>query len=60
MLCVLVFVNFGHAFVNGHGNRLYKSCFYDCGETGGTNGQWYDRRYVVSPAYTCPQKFVEA
>ena len=39
MLCVLVFVNFGHVFVQGKGNVLYKACYYDCSAT----AHWYNR-----------------
>ena len=51
MLYVLVFINFGHYYVNGTGTVLYKACYYDNIENGkgGTNGSWYDRRYVVHP-----------
>jgi len=60
MLCVLVFVGFGHGWVVGVGNTFYKSCYYDCGEPGGTNGQPYDRRYVINPSANCPARFYEA
>ena len=58
MICVLVFVGFGHTFINGYGARFYKACYYDCGEPGGKNGQWYDKRYVVHPDVHCAARFV--
>ena len=58
MLCVLVFVGFGHTFINVYGARFYKACYYDCGEPGGKNGQWYDKRYVVHPDVHCAARFV--
>jgi len=57
MLCVLVFVGFGHTFISGAGNVLYKNCYYDCG--GKKNGSFYDRAYTVSPSYSCPNKFAK-
>ena len=30
MLCVLVFVGFNQAFINGAGSVLFKYCYYDC------------------------------
>jgi hypothetical protein len=60
MLCVLVFVNFGHAWIQGAGNVLVKSCYYECGQTKASKGQWYDRKYSVPPRYICPKRFAEA
>ena len=51
MLCVLVFVSFGHAWTT-RGNQLFQYCYYDCGAT--KNGLWYDRVYRVSHNYVCP------
>ena len=51
MLCVLVFVSFGHAWTTG-GNQLFQHCYYDCGAP--KNGLWYDRVYRVSHNYVCP------
>ena len=59
MLCALVFVGFGHIWVQGAGSVLVKSCYYDCGVPGGENGQWYDQLYFVSPITQCPARFVE-
>lgn len=58
----LIFINFGHYYVNGTGTVFYKACYYDNIENGkgGTNGSWYDRRYVVHPDAHCPQKFYDA
>jgi len=57
VLCVLVFVGFNHAFLNGRGgNQLFQYCYYDCGSN--KNGSWYDRVYRVSPVYVCPERFV--
>ncbi len=57
MLCVLAFVGWQHAFVDGS-NQLFKYCYYDC--EGGKNGSWYDRVYRVSPSYNCPIRLVFA
>lgn len=51
MLCVLAFVGFGHAWINGS-NQLVQYCYYDCGLP--KNGLWYDRVYQVSYNYNCP------
>lgn len=56
MLCVLVFVSFGHAWTSG-GNQLFQYCYYDCGTA--TNGLWYDRVFRVSYLYVCPARFFE-
>lgn len=29
MWCVLVFVGYGHTFVNNYGTKFYKVCYYD-------------------------------
>ena len=55
MLCVLVFVNFGHVFVQGKGNWLYKACYYDCSAT----DHWYNRIHRVDINYVCPIKYRE-
>ena len=55
MLCVLVFVGFGHGWTDG-GNVLFKYCYYDCGSA--VNGSWYDRVYRVGPFSNCPKEFV--
>ena len=55
MLCVLVFVGWGHAWIDG-ANQLTKLCYYDCGLT--KNGSWYDKVYRVHPNYVCPSKLV--
>ena len=56
MLCVLVFVSFGHAWTSA-GNQLFQYCYYDCGKT--TNGLWYDRVFRVNYLYVCPARYVE-
>jgi len=56
MLCILAFVGFNHAFINGEGTRLFKYCYYDCGTA--KNGSWYDRVYRVDPNYNCPIRIV--
>ena len=53
MLCVLVFVGYGHAFVQGKGNWLYKACYYDCNAT----THWYNRIHKVHYSYTCPATY---
>ena len=53
MICVLAFIGWNHAWVNGS-NQLFKYCYYDCGTI--KNGGWYDRVYRVSPDYSCPTK----
>jgi len=57
MLCVLAFVGFNHAFVNGAGTILFQYCYYDCNNAS-KNGSWYNRVYRVSPFYACPKEFV--
>jgi len=57
MLCVLVFVGFNQAFINGAGSVLFKYCYYDCSNVP-KNGSWYNRVYRVSPGYACPKEFV--
>ena len=56
MICVLAFVGFNHAFINGSGNQLFKYCYYDCGSP--KNGSWYDKVYRVAPNYNCPTRIV--
>jgi len=51
MLCVLAFIGFGHAWINGS-NQFVQYCYYDCGLP--KNGLWYDRVYQVSYNYNCP------
>ena len=60
MICALVFVGFGHAWIQGAGNVLVKSCYYNCGSEKITEAQWYDRKYSVPPHYVCPVRFAEA
>ena len=60
MLCALVFVGFGHAWIQGVGNVLVKSCYYNCGSEKITKVQWYDRKYSVPPHYVCPMRFADA
>tara|TARA_R110000772_G_scaffold28911_1_gene72606 strand:+ start:1890 stop:2063 length:174 start_codon:yes stop_codon:yes gene_type:complete len=57
MLCVLAFVGWNHAWINGS-NQLAKYCYYDC--EGGKNGSFYDRVYRVAPNYNCPIRIVFA
>ena len=57
MLCMLVFVGWNHAWINGS-NQLAKYCYYDC--EGGKNGSFYDRVYRVAPNYNCPIRIVFA
>jgi hypothetical protein len=59
MWCVLVFVGYGHTFVNKYGTLFYKACYYDCGAPGGKNGQWYDKRHVVHPDAYCPARYMD-
>jgi len=54
MLCVLVFVGWGHAWVDG-ANQLAKLCYYDCKST--KTGGWYDRVYRVDHRHSCPARF---
>jgi hypothetical protein len=51
VLCVLVFVGYGHVFVNGYGSWFYKACHYQC------NNEYPKRVYRVSPDYYCPRSF---
>lgn len=55
MVCVLAFVSFGHVWVNGVGNLLVQSCYYDCGST--TQARWYDKLYVVPYNAVCVARF---
>jgi len=57
MLCVLVFVGWGHAWIDG-ANQLSKYCYYDCDN--GKNESWYDKIYRVAPNYNCPTRIVFA
>ena len=57
MLCTLVFVGYGHAWVIGQGTWLYKACYYDCGTT--ANSMWYDRIHRVDYNYSCPKLYRE-
>jgi hypothetical protein len=56
MLCVLVFVSFGHAWTSG-GNQLFQYCYYDCGTA--TNGLWYDKVLRVNYLYVCPARYMD-
>lgn len=53
-MCVLVFVAYGHMWIDGYGSWFYKACRYDCGSK--TFG-YYDRVYRVDPDYRCPTRF---
>ena len=53
-------MSFGHAWVQGAGNVLVKSCYYECGQKKISKGQWYDRKYSVPPHYICPKRFADA
>jgi hypothetical protein len=57
MLCVLAFVGFNHAFINGRGTQLFRYCYYKCSNSP-LNGGWYSRVYRVRPFYACPREFV--
>ena len=57
MICVLVFLSWGHAWIDGT-NQLSKYCYYDCG--GKKNGSFYDKVYRVAPTYICPARIVFA
>jgi hypothetical protein len=57
MTCVLVFVTYGHLFINHQGSWFYKACYYDCGQ--GRYG-WYDIFYRVDPDATCPRMYRDA
>ena len=52
MICVLVFVGWGHAWIDG-ANQLSKYCYYDC-----NNGKKIV--YRVAPNYNCPTRIVFA
>ena len=58
MICVLVFVGWGHAWIDGT-NQLAKYCYYDCNNAS-KNGSWYDKIYRVAPNYNCPSRIVFA
>ena len=57
MICALVFIGWGHAWIDGT-NQLAKYCYYDC--QGKKNGSWYDKIYRVAPNYNCPVRIVFA
>ncbi len=54
MLCTLVFIGYGHVFINGYGSWFYKACHYQC------DGMYNKRVYRVDPDYYCPRSFREA
>ena len=56
MLCTLVFVAYGHMWLNGYGSWFYKACYYDCGAK---RFGYYDRVYRIDPDYYCPLRFRE-
>ena len=54
MLCTIVFIGYGHMFINGYGSWFYKACHYNCG------GNRYNIRvYRVDSDYYCPRSFRE-
>ena len=54
MICTLVFVGYGHLFIQDYGSWFYKACYYDCGTR---PYSWYDKVYRVDPDYYCPVEF---
>ena len=58
VVCVLVFVSFGHVWVPGAGTLLVQGCYYDCGNT--TKARWYDRVYAIPYGSVCVGRFVES
>jgi len=53
MLCTLVFIGYGHLFINGYGSWFYKACHYQC------NTENIRRVYRVHPNIICPVRFYE-
>jgi len=58
VVCLLVFMNFNHAWINGRGNQLFKYCYYDCG--GPKNGGSYDKVYRLGYNTHCYQEITFA
>jgi len=56
MSCLLVWVAYGHFFIQGYGTWFYKACYYTCGSQ--TN-QWANRVYRVHPNAYCPAELRE-
>jgi hypothetical protein len=50
----LIFIGYGHVFINGYGSWFYKACHYQC------DGMYNKRVYRVDPDYYCPRSFREA
>ena len=54
-MCVLVFISYGHLFLDHRGSWFHKVCRYHC-EQPHPYG-WDDIFFRVSPSYVCPARF---
>ena len=51
-VCVLMFVGWGHMYVNGVGSVFYKRCTYECGDA--------KLSRIIPPHHACAQRMYNA